>query len=509
MIFRLSEDNRWLQLTDYKDILEFRQVQISFTKKIKNYWLYKKKGWDGEVRFFYKDRFLPVGLWGELMRMGKEHKLDVEIQGIERLFEDITFDDFKEWADEFFEGSDRQPREYQLDAAYKILKYRLSVQELATNSGKTLIVFMVIAYMLEKGLMRKFLMIVPNANLVMQAVDDFQEYEKHRKEKTGIVTQMVYSGAEMPRKEANVVIGTFQSLVKREEDFLSQFDVVFCDECHTANAMSIKKILAKTANAKWKFGLTGTLGDPEFADYYTIQASLGPMVKVVSADFLFQNDFATPVDVRVVRMKYLSDESCQTLAQLKKQAGEDPIKVYNLERKMVVDSRVRLNFVCDFIARSSKNSLVLFQSVEEGYGKQIYDRLREITNDREVFYIDGEVSTKHREEYKERMKTGTNRILVASLKTFSTGISINNIHNIFFTESYKAEKVIRQSIGRGMRKHEDKEVVKIIDFVDDFSYKGKPNHMMKHSNERIKIYEQQKFPYKVYEVNLLSHKPVF
>ena len=183
-------------------------------------------------------------------------------------------------------------------------------------------------------------------------------------------------------------------------------------------------------------------------------------------------------------------------------ADTDPVKVYNMEKSIVVHSHKRLAFVCDMIAKSTKNSLVLYQSVEDGYGKKIYERLREITSDKEVFYVDGKTSPELREEYKQRMKTGTNRILVASFNTFSTGISIDNLHNIFLVESYKSERIVKQSIGRMMRKHDDKDVAIVVDFVDDFSYKGKLNHLMKHSVERISIYEKERFPYNVYTVDL-------
>jgi type I site-specific restriction endonuclease len=99
------------------------------------------------------------------------------------------------------------------------------------------------------------------------------------------------------------------------------------------------------------------------------------------------------------------------------------------------------------------------------------------------------------------MEEGEDKVMVASFGTFSTGISINNIHNVFFVESYKSEKIVRQSIGRGMRLMEGKERVNIIDFVDDFTRtRGNKNYLLKHSEERIKIYKDQGFPYKKYRV---------
>jgi type I site-specific restriction endonuclease len=92
--------------------------------------------------------------------------------------------------------------------------------------------------------------------------------------------------------------------------------------------------------------------------------------------------------------------------------------------------------------------------------------------------------------------------MVASFGTLSTGVSVKNIHNIFLVESYKSEVLIKQSLGRGMRLYEGKERVNIIDFVDDFSYNGSMNYLMKHSLERIEIYKREKFEYKTYEITL-------
>ena len=89
--------------------------------------------------------------------------------------------------------------------------------------------------------------------------------------------------------------------------------------------------------------------------------------------------------------------------------------------------------------------------------------------------------------------------------TFSTGISIKNIHNIFFTESFKSEVIIRQSIGRGLRKHISKNIVKIYDFIDDLRYTKNGheslNYIYRHGIERRKIYKEEKFPFEVQNIN--------
>ena len=202
-------------------------------------------------------------------------------------------------------------------------------------------------------------------------------------------------------------------------------------------------------------------------------------------------------------MDWMDPEVKEKLSNLKENKTEiEGNELFNLERKLVVSSDKRLNYVIDFVLKTSKNSLILFQSVGEGYGKKIYEGIKERSNDREVYYIDGDTDPDKRDLFTKRMEEGVNKIMVASFGTMSTGISVKNIHNIFLTESYKSEVLIKQSLGRGMRLFDGKEKVNIIDFVDDFSFNGKDNYLMKHSKERIEIYKREHFEYKIYDVKI-------
>ena len=138
--------------------------------------------------------------------------------------------------------------------------------------------------------------------------------------------------------------------------------------------------------------------------------------------------------------------------------------------------------------------MVLFHRIE--HGKKIYDKLRQDT-DKQVYYVDGGVDKDVREEFKKKMEKGDDVVIVASYGTFSTGISIKKIHNIFFTESFKSEVIIRQSIGRGLRQHHSKSSVLIIDFVDDLCTEEWKNYLMKHSKTRQRIYKEQRFEYDI------------
>jgi superfamily II DNA or RNA helicase len=504
--FNISEDRQWLLLVGFEDEVERKQIELSLTQKIHNWYfhpLVKKKIWDGSICFVEKKGpvwRIPIGLWRELFEIGKEYKIDIDINGLDKLLlSDLTLEEFQIWVEEFFSGKEIQPRDYQIEAAWKIVKYRYSVSEIATSSGKTLIAFMIFAFLKSKGWIRKFLIVVPSTNLVFQGHDDFTDYGI---EELGVKIQQIGGGSKL-REGCDLIIGTFQSLVKKESDFYEGIDAVFVDEAHFTNSMSIKKIVSNLLTCGWRFGLTGTLTKRGSADYLTIQQFLGPLIVEISPDFLFKNNHATPVAIKVVILDWLEPHLKDKLSDLKYNSSNlEGNDIYNIERKIVVESEKRLNYIVDFISKTSKNSLVLFQSVKDEYGKNIFNRLREINREKEVFYVDGETSESLREEYKSRMSIGENKVLVATFGTFATGISINNLHNIFLVESYKSEILIKQSLGRGMRKMEGKDKVNIIDFVDDFSTGKFMNYMMKHGEARMQIYKNEKFNYKIFHVKL-------
>jgi superfamily II DNA or RNA helicase len=510
--FVVSEDRNWLSLIDYEEEFERKQIDISLTRKIHNHYfhpLVKKKHWDGAICFV--DKRLPIwrvpsGLWSEVYQICEKYKIEVEINGLERIIDNsFTLEKYTEWCNKFFKGGvggdpEKMPRDYQIETAWKIIKFKLSVSEVATSSGKTLIAFMVMAYLKEVLKVKKFLMVVPNTNLVIQGSEDFEEYGLEKLEDCEI--QQIH-GSNKKKISGGLMIGTYQSLVKMDPEFFDDVEAVFVDECHQAQSASIKKVVALCKDSKWRFGLSGTLANKNTAEYLTIQQFLGPLIMEISPKFLFDNKYATPVSIKIVKMDWMDEEVKEKLATLKETKNEmEGNELFNLERKLVVNSDKRLNYIINFVLKTSKNSLLLFQSVGEGYGKRIYDGIREGSNDREVYYIDGDTAPDKRDIFTKRMEEGINKVMVASFGTMSTGISVKNIHNIFLIESYKSEVLIKQSLGRGMRLFDGKEKVNIIDFVDDFSFGGKDNYLLKHSKERIEIYKKEQFEYKIYEIKI-------
>jgi superfamily II DNA or RNA helicase len=505
--FIVSEDLQWLLLQDYDEEVDRKQLEISLTRKIHNHFfhpLVKKKHWDGAICFVDKRGPLwrvPAGLWSEIFDICEKYKIDVEVIGLERIIDgNLTLEEFTEWCNGFFEDKKFSPRDYQIEAAWKIVKFRFSCLEIATSSGKTLIAFIVLAYLKNILGINKFLMIVPNTTLIIQGSEDFEEYGL--KELDNCDIQLIHGGNKN-KISSGLMIGTYQSLVKQDESFFDGVEAVFVDESHQGHSKSIKEVISRCKDSRYRFGLSGTLTNRNTAEHLTIQQYLGPLTMEISPKFLFDNKYATPVAIKIVKMNWLDQNLKEKLYDLRTNKSDmEGNEIFGVERKLVVSSDKRLRYIVDFIAKTSKNSLVLFQSVGEGYGKRIYESLREIQADKEVYYVDGDTDPERRDYYKTKMEEGSNKVLVASFGTLSTGVSVKNIHNIFLTESYKSEVLIKQSLGRGMRLYEGKEKVNIIDFVDDFSWKSSANYLMKHSLERIEIYKREKFDYKIYDVTL-------
>jgi len=387
--FVVSDDNNWLTLVDHDEEFEKKQIEISLTKKIHNHFfhpLVKKKVWDGSICFIDKRLPIwrvPIGLWSELYQIGQKYKIEVRIEGLERIIDSgFTLEEFTKWCDDFFENKSFKPRDYQIETAWKIIRFKLSVSEVATSSGKTLIAFIVLAYLKKVHNVQKFLMVVPNSNLVLQGSEDFEEYGLEELENCEL--QQIH-GSNKKKISSGLMIGTYQSLVKMEPEFFDGVEAVFVDECHQGSSASIKKVVSLCRDSRWRFGLSGTLTNKSSAEYLTIQQFLGPLIMEISPKFLFDNKYATPVSIKIVKMDWLDEEVKEKLSNLKENKKEiEGNEIFNIERKLVINSDKRLDYVINFILKTSKNSLVLFQSVGEGYGKRIYDGIREKSSEHEV-----------------------------------------------------------------------------------------------------------------------------
>ena len=164
------------------------------------------------------------------------------------------------------------------------------------------------------------------------------------------------------------------------------------------------------------------------------------------------------------------------------------------------DSDRRNKFIRNLALDLKGNTLILFSRVE-GHGQPLYDLINTgSVEERHVFFVHGGVATEDREKVREITENEDNAIIVASYGTFSTGINIKNLHNVIFASPSKSRIRNLQSIGRVLRKGNNKTKATLYDIADDISYKARRNYTLNHLIERIKVYNEENFNYDIVNI---------
>ena len=123
-------------------------------------------------------------------------------------------------------------------------------------------------------------------------------------------------------------------------------------------------------------------------------------------------------------------------------------------------------------------------------------------NNRQTFFVYGGTETDTREQIRAIAETERDAIIVASYGVFSTGINIRNLHNIIFSSPSKSRIRNLQSIGRGLRLSDNNQETVLYDITDDLRWKNRKNYAYRHHEDRMKIYDDEKFPYKIHNIPL-------
>ena len=176
--------------------------------------------------------------------------------------------------------------------------------------------------------------------------------------------QQIYSGQTI-KANRNVVVGTYQSLVKKPKEYFDQFDCVMIDETHKAKSASIKTILQKCVNAKYRYGLSGTIPKPGTLDRLTLMSFTGPVISEVTANFLQQEGHIAGCKVRIIEMDYAQETTKKAFYELATNKY-DSKDVFSLEQNYIINNEARLGFITSVISRIPHNSLVLFHRIEHG-----------------------------------------------------------------------------------------------------------------------------------------------
>ena len=369
------------------------------------------------------------------------------------------------------EGQPIMLRDYQVDAINTFLTNPQALQEIATGAGKT-ITTATLSQLCEQ--LGRTITIVPNKSLVEQTEEDFIA--------VGLDVGVYYGD----RKDLNKThtICTWQSLnildkkSKNHEhdivtlaEFLDGVKCVIVDEVHMAKADVLKNLLTRNlATAPIRWGLTGTVPKADH-EFQSLKASLGEVVNHVYAHELQAAGVLSNCHVNIVQT-----------AEWKEFSG------YAEELKFLVTDSTRMCWLSEQIKNISAtgNTLVLVNRIESG--DFLIDQLPE------AVFISGKVkSTKRKEQYRE-VATADDKIIVATYGVAAVGINIPRIFNLVLLEPGKSFVRVIQSIGRGIRKADDKDHVEIWDITASTKY------AKRHLTERKRYYKEAKYPFTITKV---------
>jgi superfamily II DNA or RNA helicase len=430
---------------------------------------------------------LYVGLKSYLEHFCKERDYTIDYSNYIEQADAVTYDQIKEFCLSLQLASKGEPievRDYQIDAVYQAIHDGRRLLLSPTGSGKSLILYCLLRWNLQSN--RKQLILVPTTSLVEQLYSDFQDYSSINGWKASEHCYRIYGGHEKSN-EFDVVISTWQSLYKLPKQFFSMFQVIYGDEAHNFKAKSLTSILNKCTTTPYRVGTTGTL-DGTKTHKLVLEGLFGPVYKVTTTKKLIDNKQLADLKIYNIILEY-SDEIRKACK------GFD----YQKEIDFIVQNVQRNKFIRNLAIKQEGNTLVLFQYVEK-HGKVLYELIKENAGERKVFYVSGETDVTIRESVRAITEEESNAIIVASYGTFSTGINIRNLHNIIFSSPSKSRIRNLQSIGRGLRTSGTKTECKLYDIADDLTWKSKKNYTLLHMIERIKIYNDEHFNYKLVKV---------
>ena len=529
-------------LISLKDEYSFYPEGYKFTPA------YKQGRWNGQISMIDGKGIFYNGLIKDLIKKCIEKGLTVKVENPEKYFpvkiENSVIDKLASYCN-------LTPYDYQ----YRSVKEALSKKKLLilspTSSGKSNILYMLYRHCIDNNI--NMLITVPSTSLVEQLYSDFESYVKDDHIVEDHVARL-YSGQDKSTKKP-VIISTWQTCTNMPKEWFERFGFYACDEAHGSSAKELSSIIDNLNKCEYRIGLTGTLNGSEIHEL-EMHARFGQIFKMVSTRELIDRGIITNINIEMLRLTRTKEE----VTRFWKACGNDYQKEIDYligssyRNNMITDMALTLpNTSLLLFNKIEGHGVRLLELLNE----------KRLVNKKQIFYIAGSVKVKDREIIRKtldgalplfndiKLSNGTiitvdnethnintiNKyvgksfpleeydesdygiqglydssatvlsiescegayILLGTYGTLAVGINVKNLHNLIFCHPFKGKIRILQSIGRLLRKSKSKNIVNLYDIIDDYRNGRRVNHVYKHAETRLEMYEQEEFEYEIIE----------
>ena len=433
--------------------------------------------WDGKVSFFGLGGNTYLALVGEILPILENAGVYVELEDQRtprnfefKLIDENYLSDINWPKNHPCAGQAITLRDYQVETINKFLENPQCIQEIATGAGKTIVTAALCRLVENYG---RTLTIVPNKSLVTQTEEDFLACN---------LDVGVYYG---DRKELgrHNTIATWQSLnvleKKSRDDETTAFleaieniNTIIVDEVHMAKADVLKRMLTGPfAKCGIRWGLTGTVPKADY-EFYGLKCSIGEVANKIAAKELQDKGVLAQCNVNVLQTQ-----------------DHPEFKNYQEELKWLTTDETRMSWIAKTIAdiATTGNTMILVDRISAGelLEKKIPDSV----------FISGSTKNTERKEHYDEVSTAQHKVIIATYGVAAVGINIPRIFNLVLIEPGKSFVRVIQSIGRGIRKAEDKDHVNIWDITSSCKF------AKRHLGQRKKFYKEANYPYNIEKID--------
>ena len=435
--------------------------------------------WDGKMAFFQMGGSTYINLLPDIIPILQQDGYDISINDTREYemdypLEPVTEDSYADyvWPPKHpVAGTPIMLRDYQVDVINNFLKNPQSMQEVATGAGKTLITA-VLSHRCEAH--GRTVIIVPNKSLVTQTEDDYINmgldvgvYYGDRKEFGKTHTICTWQSLNILLKNtknarAEVTIG----------EFLEGVVCIMVDEVHMAKADALKTLLTGVmSHIPIRWGLTGTVPKEDF-ESVSIVCSLGPVTNKISAKELQDKGVLAQCNVNVLQLLDVTE-----------------YENYQSELKYLLEQKDRLDYIAGLITniKESGNTLILVDRINAG--KELESRIPGSV------FVSGVTKAQERKDHYDEVADATGKVIIATYGVAAVGINIPRIFNLVLLEPGKSFVRVIQSIGRGIRKAEDKDHVQIWDITSTCKF------AKRHLTKRKAFYREAAYPFTIQKLD--------